>query len=79
MTDDIRQRRENDALQSGEGNPAYGQDTRDFGEGGQTVEQPLGDREDEPENRDVTRDRSLDPAHESPVTGTASDPRNDRR
>lgn len=63
MTDDVNKRRENDALQSGEGDLAYGQDTRDFGEGGQTATQPL--TGDDEKDRDPTRDRSLDPAHQS--------------
>jgi hypothetical protein len=63
MTDDVKQRRENDALQSGEGNPAYGQDPRDFGAGRQTTTQPLTGYDEK--DRDPTRDRSLDPAHQS--------------
>lgn len=63
MADDVKQRPENDALQSGEGNLAYGQDARDFGEGGQQVTQPL--TGDDEKDRDPTRDRSLDPAHQS--------------
>ena len=62
MTDDKQQRRENDARHSGEGDPAYGQDARDFGAGGQTVTQPIkGGAQD----RDPKRDRSLDPVRRS--------------
>ncbi|PAX08719.1 hypothetical protein [Sphingomonas lenta] len=48
---------ENDALQSGEGDLARGQDEREFGAGGQDV-QSTGARED----RDVNRDGKLDSA-----------------
>lgn len=41
-------RRENDSLQSGERDPAYGQDARDFGVGGQTIERALDQGDDEP-------------------------------
>jgi hypothetical protein len=41
MHDREPNRRTNDTLQGGEDNPAYGEDSRDFGEGGQTVHRPL--------------------------------------
>jgi hypothetical protein len=50
-------RRENDALQSGENDPAFGQDDRDFGTGGQTVTNTQG--ESKPADRDTGRDSSL--------------------
>ena len=50
-------RRENDALQSGEGNPAYGQDDRDFGTGGQTVTNTQG--ESKPADRETNRDSTV--------------------
>lgn len=62
MTDREQNRRENDALQSGEDDPAYGQDSRDFGEGGQQVTDTI-DKNDAP-HRDVDRDPTLDPAHQ---------------
>ena len=43
MSNREENRRENDALQSGEDNPAYGQDDRDFGTGGQTVTDTQGE------------------------------------
>ena len=63
MADDTTKRRENDARQGGEGNPAYGEDARDFGAGGQTTSGPTKGRK---EDRDPTRDRSLDPAMHNP-------------
>jgi hypothetical protein len=62
MADREQNRRENDALQSGEGNPAFGQDDRDFGTGGQTVTQEL-DGDDAP-HRDTRRDTTTDPSRE---------------
>ncbi|WP_126173232.1 hypothetical protein [Altericroceibacterium xinjiangense] len=76
---DKQQRRENDALQSGEGDLAYGQDARTFGAGGQReVSEPT---PEDMQSRDVTRDRSLDPAHQSAASdkttrGTYRDPQN---
>ena len=63
MADDTTKRRENDARQGGEGNPAYGEDARDFGAGGQTTSGPTKGRK---EDRDPTRDRSLAPAMPNP-------------
>lgn len=57
MSDTVKRRRENDSLQSGEGDPAYGQDARDFGVGGQVVERPL--NENEAKHRDPDRDPTL--------------------
>lgn len=67
MNDRTSRRRENDALQSGEDDLAYGQDARDFGEGGQVETGPVTD--DEKAQRDVERDASLDPAHQSASSG----------
>ena len=55
-----KQRRDNDALQSSEGDLAYGQDPRSFGAGAQT--EPSSENY---QSRNVERDQSLDPAHES--------------
>ena len=54
MNNREQNRRENDALQSGEGNLAYGQDDRDFGTGGQTVTNTQG--EGNPADRETGRD-----------------------
>ena len=63
MSNREENRRENDALQSGEGNPAFGQDNRDFGTGGQT---PVGTQgEGQPEDREVDRDSTV-PAGQNP-------------
>jgi hypothetical protein len=48
---------DNDALQSGEGDLALGQDERAFGAGGQKVQRPL-DGNDAPD-RDAARDGTL--------------------
>ena len=56
-------RRDNDALQSGEGDLAVGQDEREFGAGGQKVQRALGKHE--AANRDVDRDPTV-PAGQSP-------------
>lgn len=45
MENGDKKRRENDALQSGEGDRAYGQDARDFGVGGQDEVRPLNENE----------------------------------
>lgn len=50
-------RRENDALQSGEGDLAYGQDDRDFGTGGQAVTNTQG--QSKPADREAGRDPSV--------------------
>ena len=41
MIDREPNRRTNDSLQSGEGDVALGEDEREFGAGGQTVQRPL--------------------------------------
>jgi hypothetical protein len=41
MADRDKNRRDNDARQSSEINPALGQDEREFGAGGQKVQRPL--------------------------------------
>jgi hypothetical protein len=56
MSDRDQNRRLDDSLQSGEGNPAYGEDQRDFGEGGQTDLDP-----DSNEQRDIHRDPTIPP------------------
>lgn len=50
-------KRDNDTLQSGEGDLALGQDERAFGAGGQQVQRPL-DGNDAPD-RDTGRDATL--------------------
>ena len=57
MSNREQNRRENDALQSGEGDPAFGQDDRDFGTGGQTVTNTQG--ESSPEDRGTDRDPTV--------------------
>lgn len=72
MTDREHNRRVNDSLQSGEGDPAYGEDQRDFGEGGQTVLDP-DSREQHDIHRDPTIPPGLQPSERLPdetVTGT---------
>ncbi|HEX8413772.1 MAG TPA: hypothetical protein VF637_07780 [Sphingomicrobium sp.] len=50
-------RRENDALQSGQNDPAFGQDDRDFGTGGQSVTNTQ--VESTPADRDTDRDPTV--------------------
>lgn len=57
MSNREQNKRDNDALQSGEGDLAKGQDAGEFGADGQTVLSEL-DGDDAPD-RDVTRDGSL--------------------
>lgn len=59
MTDDVKQRRTNDSLQGGEGNPAYGVDASDFGEGGQRQQRPLEPGHDDARERELGRDRTV--------------------
>jgi hypothetical protein len=54
MSDREPKRRENDMRQSAEGNPAFGEDERDFGAGGQTIVDTI-DKNDAP-HRDTDRD-----------------------
>ena len=54
MSNREQNRRENDALQSAEGDPAYGQDDRDFGTGAQSVTNTQG--EGKPADRETGRD-----------------------
>ena len=50
----------NDALQSGaDGDRAYGQDARRFGEGGQTIEEPFDPGHNDRPDRNPERDDSL--------------------
>lgn len=58
-TDREHSRRTNDALQGGEGNPAFGEEERDFGAGGQTIERPL--EKADARDRNPERDESLAP------------------
>jgi hypothetical protein len=53
MSDRKENRKDNDALQSGEGRPALGQSESDFGAGGQTVTDTQG--EGSPRDREVER------------------------
>ena len=57
MSNREQNRRENDALQSGEEDPAFGQDDRDFGTGGQTVTNTQG--QGRPDDRDTHRDPTV--------------------
>lgn len=72
MSDREQNRRIDDSLQSGEGDPAYGEDPRDFGEDGQTVADPdTGNEHDI--HRDPTIPPGLQPSERLPderVTGT---------
>jgi hypothetical protein len=61
MMDRDSNRRDNDALQSGETNPALGQDERDFGAGRQRTVDTI-DRDDA-KHRDVDRDPTLPAGH----------------
>jgi hypothetical protein len=73
MSDREQNRHLNDSLQSGEGDPAYGEDQRDFGEGGQTDLDP-----DSHEQHDIRRDPTIPPGlqpgerfrNDERVTGT---------
>ena len=57
MNNREQNRRENDALQSSESDPAFGQDDRDFGTGGQTVTNTQG--QGSPDDRSTTRDSTV--------------------
>ena len=57
MDDREKRRRENDALQSAEGDLAFGEDARDFGVGGQDEVRPL--NENEAELRKPDRDPTI--------------------
>jgi len=57
MSDRGENRRDNDALQSGEGRPGQGQDAAEFGAGGQTVNNTQG--EGGPKDRQVERNSTL--------------------
>jgi hypothetical protein len=54
MSDREQNRKDNDALQSGESRPAGGQSDSDFGAGGQTVTNTQG--ESSPRDREVERE-----------------------
>jgi hypothetical protein len=57
MSDRDQNRKDNDALQSGEGRPAGGQSDSDFGAGGQTVTNTQG--EGGPRDREVESESSF--------------------
>jgi hypothetical protein len=57
MSDRGENRRDNDALQSGETRPGQGQDASDFGAGGQRVTNTQG--EGGPKDRQVERESTL--------------------
>lgn len=59
MSNREQNRRDNDALQSGEGDPAFGQDDRDFGTGGQSVTNTQG--EGSADDRATDRDSTVPP------------------
>ena len=54
MADRDKNRRDNDARQSSEVDPALGQDEREFGAGGQKVQRPLGGGDDKPDRETGT-------------------------
>jgi hypothetical protein len=55
-----QQPQHNDERQSGtDGNLAYGQDARMFGQGGQKIQRALDSRKDDRPERDTERDESL--------------------
>ena len=56
MSDREQNRRIDESLQSGEGSPAYGEDSRDFGEDGQTVADA-----DTGNEHDIHRDPTIPP------------------
>jgi hypothetical protein len=56
MSDDVKQRRANDSLQGGEGNPAYGEDARALGVGGQRDQRALDTGHKDPKERQLGRD-----------------------
>ena len=68
MIDDVKQRRTNDSLQSGEGNPAYGEDARDFGVGGQRGQRAFDPGHKDARDRDPDRDPTVAPG-ERPSSG----------
>jgi hypothetical protein len=57
MSDRSDNRRDNDALQSGEGRTGQGQDPGDFGAGGQEVTNTQG--ESSPEDRQMERESTV--------------------
>jgi hypothetical protein len=57
MSDRRDNRRDNDALQSGEGRPGHGQEAADFGAGRQAVINTQG--ESSPEDRQVERESTV--------------------
>jgi amino acid transporter len=63
MSNREQNRHDNDALQSGEGNPGLGQDDRDFGAGGQTVTDTQG--ESSAKDREVSDDPTVPSVGES--------------
>jgi hypothetical protein len=67
MSDREQNHRLNDSLQSGEGDPTYGEDQRDFGEGGQTDIDP-DSREQHDIHRDPTIPRGFSPASAFPMS-----------
>jgi hypothetical protein len=67
MADRDTNRRDNDARQSSEIDPALGQDEREFGAGGQRVQRPLSG--DDKSNRETGRDPTV-PGHEPEPTAS---------
>ena len=59
MSDDVKQRRTNDSLQGGAGNPAYGEDERDFGAGRQRSQRPFEPGHEDAKDRDPDRDPTV--------------------
>lgn len=60
---DLKQKRTNDSLQGGEGDGggAYGEDPRDFGEGGQVNSRALDTGHDDTPDRETGRDPTVNP------------------
>jgi len=58
MADRDKNRRDNEARQSSEVDPALGQDEREFGAGGQKVQRPLAGGDDKPD-RETGRDPTV--------------------
>ena len=64
---DRDQKRENDSLQSGEGDLALGQDERAFGAGGQTVQQEMA--QSRASDRQPGRDPTVPGREDDPSSG----------
>jgi hypothetical protein len=65
MTDDVKQRRTNDSLQGGEGNPVYGENARDFGAGRQRESEAFDPGHKDAKDRKPGRDPTFDLAEDA--------------